>query len=168
MIENNMRQVLISLILCCFALNLNAQVSYGSATWGTYNMKMNVVTENDSIFLQMIFTSENKKIMDSPKLLLRLMDDTTISLEGVNLGSIQKSDGGVVVSGIIISDNHFISEAKFPISKEQITKFEKGIKKLRLNTSPKFHEKEWTTDKIGKKLYEAYLKSSSNSFEDDF
>lgn len=163
-----MKKVLISLILCCFVINLNAQASYGSATWGTYNMKINVVTEKDSIFLYMVFTSEKKKIIDTPKLLLRLMDDTTMSLEGVNLGYIQKNDGGVVISGIIVSDNHFISEAKFPISKEQITKFEKGVKKLRLNTSPKFHEKEWTTDKIGKKLYEAYLKSSSNSFEDDF
>lgn len=161
-------KVLFSLILCCFTLSLNAQVSYGSASWGTYNMKINVITENNSIFLHTIFTSEKKKITDSPKLLLKLMDDTTISLEGVNLGSIQENDGGVVISGIIISDNRFISEAKFPISKEQITKFEKGIKKLRLNTSPKFHEKEWTTDKIGKKLYEAYLKSSSNSFEDGF
>lgn len=161
-------KVLFSLILCCFTISLNAQVSYGSASWGTYNMKINVVTENNSIFLHTIFTSEKKKITDNPKLLLKLMDDTTISLEGVNLGSIQENDGGVVISGIIISDNRFISEAKFPISKEQITKFEKGIKKLRLNTSPKFHEKEWTTDKIGKKLYEAYLKSSSNSFEDGF
>ncbi len=34
-----MREVLISLILCCFVTNLNAQASYGSATWGTYNME---------------------------------------------------------------------------------------------------------------------------------
>lgn len=42
------------------------------------------------------------------------------------------------------------------------------MKKLRLNTSPKFHEKEWSCDKIGKKLFNAYLRSSSNSFEDGF
>ena len=163
-----MKQIIISLLLLCFAIDVSAQVSYGSISWGTYNMKINVVKENDSIFLHTIFTSEKKKISDSPKLLLRLMDESLISLEGKNLGSIQKNDGGIVIYGIIMYDNYFISEAKFPISKEQIKQFKKGIKKLRLNTSPKFHEKEWTIDKIGKKLYDAYLKSSSNSFEDDF
>ncbi len=163
-----MKRILISLLFLCLTIDVLAQVSYGSTTWGTYNMKINVVTEDDSIFLHLIFTSEKQKISGDPKLLLRLMDESIISLEGKNLGSIQKSDGAVVISGIIVSDNHFISEAKFSISKEQITQFKKGVKKIRLNTSPKFHEKEWVTDYIGKKIYAAYKKSSSNSFEDGF
>ena len=61
-----------------------------------------------------------------------------------------------------------ISEAKFLVSKEQIMQFKKGIKKLRLNTSPKYHERAWRKDKIGKKLFNAYMNSSPNSFEDGF
>ena len=163
-----MKKAFLSILFLMFAFCAFSQVSYGSKDWGTYNMKINVETENDSVFLYVVFTSENKKISDTPKMLLRLMDESVISLDGKNVSLSQKSDGGVVISGIIISDNHFISEAKFPISREQISQFQKGIKKLRLNTSPKFHEKEWTSDKIGKKLYEAYMKSSQNSFEDGF
>ena len=67
-----------------------------------------------------------------------------------------------------VAINHYITEAKFPISKEQVESLSKGVKKLRLNTSPQFHEKEWRKDKIGKKLYKKYKESSSNSFEDRF
>ena len=42
-----MKKVLFSLFFFCFSLCLNAQVSYGNATWGTYYMQINVVTENE-------------------------------------------------------------------------------------------------------------------------
>ena len=162
-----MKKLLLLLMILLPTL-ANAQVSYGDTFWGSYNMKINVSTENDSIFLNVIYTDEKRKLTDTPKLLLRLMDDVVISLEGVNMSSQSKSDGGVILYGGYVESNHFISEAKFPIAKEQILLLEKGVKKLRLNTSPKFHDKEWSRDKIGKKLFNAYLRSSSNSFEDGF
>ena len=146
----------------------NAQVSYGDTFWGSYNMKINVSTENDSIFLNVIYTDEKRKLTDTPKLLLKLMDDTVISLVGYMMSRSSYSDGGAVVAGVIVESNFYVSEAKFPITKEQILQFKNGLKKLRLNTSPKYHEKEWSHDKIGRKLYGCYLRSSPNSFEDGF
>ena len=161
--------VLITLLfMSALSVQVRAQASYGDITWGSYNMKINVITNNDSFFLNIVYTDGNRKLVDAPKLLIKLMDDEVIPLDGQLLGNMSKSDGGVVVSGIYVASNHFISEAKFPISKEQISQFSKGIKKLRLNTSPKYHEKEWKKDKIGKILYESYKKSSPNSFEDGF
>lgn len=163
-----MKRFLLSLFTLFSFIQGYAQVSYGDIAWGTYNMKINITTSNDSIFLNIIYTDENKKITESPKLLIRLMNDEVISLEGILLGSHNKSDGGIVLSGVYISSHHFVSEAKFLVSKEQIEMFEKGIKKLRLNTSPKYHEKEWKKDKIGRKLFTKYKECSSNSFQDDF
>ena len=161
--------ILISLIIMsALSIQVKAQASYGDITWGSYNMKINVIIDNDSIFLNIVYTDGNRKLADAPKLLIKLMDDEVISLDGQLLGNMSKSNGGVVVSGIYVASNHFISEAKFPITKDQINLFSKGIKKLRLNTSPKYHEKEWKKDKIGKIIYESYKKSSPNSFEDDF
>lgn len=154
--------------ICVLSLVSNAQVSYGDITFGSYNMKINLTTDNDSIFLNVIYSDESRKLSDKPKLLLRLTDDSIIALDGIKLDSHNKSDGGVLLYGVYIESSHFVSEAKFPISKEQIRQFVHGIKKLRLNTSPKYHEKTWRRDKIGKKLYERYLKSSPNSFEDGF
>lgn len=96
------------------------------------------------------------------------MDDSVISLDGYMLGATNKSDGAVVIGYTAIAINHYVTEAKFPISKEQAESLSKGVKKLRLNTSPNYHEKEWSKDKIGKKLYKKYKECSSNSFADGF
>ena len=113
-------------------------------------------------------TSENKKMADKPKLLLRFANDTMISLDGTLLSSTSQSDGAYMIGNVAIASNYFIKEAKFPLTKEQMELFKEGIKKLRLNTSPRFHEKEWRRDKIGKLLYKKYKESSGNSFEDNF
>ena len=165
---NRLKKAFLTMFLLAFAFTANAQVSYGDNFFVDYNVKINVSTENDSTFLTLIITSERLKMSDSPKLLLRLMDDTVISLDGHLLSTSNKSEGAVMVGYTAVAINHFITEAKFPIAKDQIEQFSKGIKKLRLNTSPKFHEKEWRKDKIGKKLFAKYKESSSNSFEDNF
>ena len=163
-----MKKVLLILIIACSCLSGKAQVSYGDNFFVDYNVQINLSTENDSIFLTLILTSERFKMSDSPKLLLRLMDDSVISLDGYMLGATNKSEGAVMIGYTAVAINHYVTEAKFPISKDLVDKLSKGVKKLRLNTSPKFHEKEWRKDKIGKILYKKYVESSSNSFEDGF
>ena len=79
-----------------------------------------------------------------------------------------KTEGGVMISGIFIQSSHIVNQALFPISVNQIEQFTKGIKKIRLNTSPRYHEKEWKKDKIGKMLYENYVKIKTDSFADGF
>ena len=163
-----MKRFLFLLLICGSYLYGKAQISYGDNFLVDYNVKINLSTENDSTFLTLIFTSESCKMSDSPKLLLRLMDDTVISLDGYMLGASNKNEGAVMIGYTAVAINHYVTEAKFPISREQAESLSKGVKKLRLNTSPKFHEKEWRRDKIGKKLYAKFKESSANSFEDNF
>lgn len=163
-----MKKILLILLLTVSYSYSRAQVSYGDNFFVDYNVKINLSTENDSTFLTVIFTSERLKMSDNPKLLLRLIDDSVISLDGHMLSSSNKSDGAVMIGYTAVAINHYVTEAKFPITREQAESLSKGVKKLRLNTSPKFHEKEWRKDKIGKILYKKYMESSSNSFEDGF
>lgn len=163
-----MRKLLLLLIIAFSYSYCKAQVSYGDNFLVDYNVKINLSIENDSTFLTLILTSERLRMSDNPKMLLRLMDDEVILLDGHMLVSTNKSEGAVMIGNTAVAINHYVTEAKFPIAKEQIEQFSKGIKKLRLNTSPKFHEKEWRRDKIGKKLFAKYKESSANSFEDNF
>lgn len=143
--------------------------SYSSAQVSFSGVKINVTTENDSIFLNVVYKSENKKLIETPKLLLRLMNDDVLMLDGKLLGVQNQTEGGLMLyGGVFISANGFVSEAKFYVTKEQMIKIGMGVKKFRLNTSPKYVEKEWIKDKIGMKLYNKYLESSSNSFQDGF
>ena len=163
-----MRKLLLLLLIAFSYSYCKAQVSYGDNFLVDYNVKINLSIENDSTFLTLILTSERLRMSDNPKMLLRLMDDEVILLDGHMLVSTNKSEGAVMIGNTAVAINHYVTEAKFPIAKEQIEQFSKGIKKLRLNTSPKFHEKEWRQDKIGKKLFAKYKESSANSFEDNF
>ncbi len=163
-----MRKLLLLLLIAFSYSYCKAQVSYGDNFLVDYNVKINLSIENDSTFLTLILTSERLRMSDNPKMLLRLMDDEVILLDGHMLVSTNKSEGAVMIGNTAVAINHYVTEAKFPIAKEQIEQFSKGIKKLRLNTSPKFHEKEWRRDKIGKKLFAKYKESSANSFEDNF
>ena len=77
-----MKKLLLILFVFAMPYVVHAQVSYGDLFLVDYNIKINVSTENDSIFLTLIMTSASQKMTDDPKLLLRLMDDTVISLDG--------------------------------------------------------------------------------------
>ena len=156
-----MRKLLIVFLSIC-AITTNAQVSYGNKYFGGTNMNINVSTENDSVFLTVIL------MVDAPKLLLRLTDGKVISLDGLLLASSSKNEGAYMIGNVAVASSYYITEAKFPITREQMEQLSKGIKKLRLNTSPDFHERKWRRDRIGKILYAKYMESSSNSFKDGF
>ena len=161
----NMKKYMKTILVLLFSF---LSYSYSSAQVSFSGLKIDVTTENDSIFLKVIYKSEKKRIIETPKLLLRLMNDDVMLLDGKLLGVNNNTEGGIMMYGIILAANEYVSEAKFHVSKEQMNQIGKGVKKIRLNTSPKYLEKEWEKDKIGKKLYEKYLSSSSNSFQDDF
>lgn len=162
-----MRKLLIVFLSIC-TITTNAQVSYGNKYFGGTNMNINVSTENDSIFLTVILISDRQKMVDAPKLLLRLTDEKVISLDGLLLASSSKNEGAYMIGNVAVASSYYITEAKFPITREQMEQLSKGVRKLRLNTSPNFHERNWRRDRIGKILYAKYMESSSNSFKDGF
>ena len=155
-------------IMLVLSIEVKAQAKYGDIGWGNYEMTINVVQEKDSFFLNVNYKDRKLKLVDSPKLLIKLMDDEVIYLDGQFISSSDKTEGGVMISGIFIQSSHIVNQALFPISVNQIEQFTKGIKKIRLNTSPRYHEKEWKKDKIGKMLYENYVKIKTDSFADGF
>lgn len=54
-----MNSLFISVVLSFITLAVNAQVSYGDLAFGSYNMKINLITENDSIFLHVNILMRN-------------------------------------------------------------------------------------------------------------
>lgn len=163
-----MKKYLILLGFVCLSIMTNAQTMKGKASYGYCKYQINVSTENDSVYLSLYMKAARLRIVDNPKMLLRLMNDSIISLDGTLLSSTVKSDGAYVVGSYAVASNYYITEAKFPISHEQMESLSKGVRKIRLNTSPVFYEKSWRRDELGRVLYEKYKESSSNSFEDDF
>ena len=116
-----------------------------------------VVIQNDSCFIEVNFDSDQSKFTDQPTMMIRTFADEVFKLNGSNPVCVVQSklverDGETkVVSG-------FYSTVRFNIEPSQMEALKNGIAKVRLSTTPYEHEREFKKDKIGKKLYERYLK----------
>lgn len=169
---------LILILAALFSLSIcNAKVvKYSDIFLGSHaEFKFAVETRNDSIFLVVNIISQDAKIRDDAKMLIKYADGNVVKLQGSRLengivNSVSGSSGGAngFSYGSTSTTLYYYSVAAFYIKKEDIERFKDGIVKIRINTSPDIYTKEWIKDKIGKGLYEQYAKSSSNSFEDDF
>jgi hypothetical protein len=163
-----MKGIIVFTLMAMMSLSISSQVKFGNGALGDYDAQIRVVTEDNSIYLLMTFRDYDNKFVDTPKFLIKLFDDTVMELQGTNLSSSTDDNGAVIVSGVVIPFDLNVCNLKFPITLEQIESLKKGVKKVRLNTSPKYREKEWHKDKIGKAIYKEYEHSSSNSFRDKF
>lgn len=167
-----MKRFLFSILLCLICAFCNAQgVKYGLDPFWEY-----VIHGSDSnLVLTIKCTTEfSTRIADEPKILIRFFNDSTILLSGTSHHASKETYGavGIPVGSTIINSalTYNVTYADFHLTKEQFLFFYYGIKKVRLNTTPTFYEKEWGHDRIGNKLFMQYVnnRKNNNSFEDGF
>ena len=75
-----------------------------------------------------------------------------------------KETGYFFVSGVMVPLSSSKSIAQFPITSKQMELLNQGVSKVSLSTLPIVHEKNFNKDKIGKKLYNSYLKEKEEEF----
>ena len=68
---------------------------------------------------------------------------------------------GVVIGNVVVSSNNSVGMAQFELTDEQVEMLNTGVIKVRLTTTPFVHEREFTKDKIGKRLYKAFSKQKN-------
>ena len=104
-------------------------------------------------------------------MLIKLFDDSVIELTTA-LGDEQMVRKVHNINGLVYSD--YTMQPIYDVSEEQLTSIiEKGVKKIRIETSPIVYENEYKKDKIGKVLSDRYslLKDAlkkNPSFSDGF
>lgn len=97
--------------------------------------------------------------------MLKTFDGDIIKLRGKVIGNGSET-GGIISGNIVIPVTAIYSTAQFKINPEQFELLNKGISKVRLSTTPIEHERTFKKDKIGKKLYQFYLKKKNQ--DNDF
>ena len=73
---------------------------------------------------------------------------------------------GIVSGNIVLPVTEISSTAQFKISPQQFEMLKNGVAKIRLSTIPIEHERTFAKDKIGKKLYQFFLKQKNK--DNDF
>lgn len=148
-------------------------ISYGQTVGYTHkplaaegcSMKYSVAKQDSLFYIIATVSSDRLKFLNNPTMKIRTANGDVITLNGANIGNGSES-AGVVIGNMVYPVTEINSTAQFAITPQEFEMIRDGIIKVRLSMSPMNHEKEFKKDKIGKKLYEFYLKEKSR--EDDF
>ena len=163
----NMRKLLL-LCLFLFGLDATAQTvgySFRPLAAEGCNMKYSVTKQDSAYYIIVTVRSDRMKFLKESTFLIKNFDGEIIRLQGDLIGNGSES-AGIMAGNIMIPVTEINSTAQFRISPEQFELIKNGIAKVRLSTIPIKHERTFKKDKIGKKLYQFYLKAKSKA--DDF
>lgn len=153
-------------LLCCFVSRAQT-VGYSCKPLAAEGCSMKYsVTRQDSAYYIIVTVKSNRLIfLKESTMLIKNFVGEVIKLQGTQIGNGSES-AGVLIGNIVCPVTRISSTAQFKITPEQFEKIKDGIAKVRLSTIPTEHERTFSKDKIGKKLYQFYLKerNKDNNF----
>ena len=116
------------------------------------------VAKQDTIY-SIIATvrSDRMNFLNEPTMKVRTFTGKYLELKGDVIGSGSQSMG-IVSGNMVIPVTEISSTAQFRITPQQFEILNEGVVKIRLSMTPMNHERTFKKDKIGKKLYQFYLK----------
>lgn len=161
-------QIILSIVLTMFSANINAQTvgyTYRPLAAEGCNMKYSVVKQDTAYYIIATVKSDRLNFLKESTMLLKTFDGEVIKLYGSQIGSGSET-AGIVSGNIVLPVTEISSTAQFKISPQQFELLKKGVAKIRLSTIPVEHERTFAKDKIGKKLYQLFLKQKNK--DNDF
>ena len=157
-----------SIVLTMCSVNINAQTvgyTYRPLAAEGCNMKYSVVKQDTAYYIIATVKSDRLNFLKESTMLLKTFDGEVIKLYGSQIGSGSET-AGIVTGNIVLPVTEISSTAQFKISPQQFELLKKGVAKIRLSTIPIEHERTFAKDKIGKKLYQFFLKQKNK--DNDF
>ena len=161
-------QIILFIVLTMFSANINAQTvgyTYRPLAAEGCNMKYSVVKQDTAYYIIATVKSDRLNFLKESTMLLKTFDGEVIKLYGSQIGSSSET-AGIVSGNIVLPVTEISSTAQFKISPQQFELLKKGVAKIRLSTIPIEHERTFAKDKIGKKLYQFFLKQKNK--DNDF
>lgn len=155
-----MRKIILFLFCTIIALSIKAQtVSYSYkplAAEGCY-MRYSVAKQDTIYSIIATVRSDRMNFLNEPTMKVRTFTGKYLELKGDVIGSGSQSMG-IVSGNMVIPVTEISSTAQFRITPQQFEILNEGVVKIRLSMTPMNHERTFKKDKIGKKLYQFYLK----------
>ena len=159
---------LLTILLMLLALTSKAQtVSYTYKPFSSKGctMKYSISKQDSLYYIVATVKSDKLKFLKEPTMMIRTFNDDVIKLQGALIDNSTQSVG-IMSGNIMIPVTNVSSTAQFIITPVQLESLEAGVSKVRLSTTPIVHERSFKKDKIGKKIYELYIKDENK--DDDF
>lgn|SRR5574344_506443 len=155
---------LLLVISCLTLLAQHVSYTYKPLAAEGCSVRYSAIYQEDNPFLFVEIHSDRLVFGNTPSIKFKTFKGEVIELKGKPLATSQES-AGVVVGNIVVPATELQAKAQFEINDQQIALLKNGIAKVRINTVPITHERTFKNDKIGKKLYDLFLKAKSESTE---
>ena len=128
-------------------------------------MQYSIAKHENQYYIIATVSSDRLQFLSESTMLIRTANGEVLKLSGELMNNRSES-AGIVSGNMVIPVTSIISSAQFSITPEQLEMIKSGVIKIRLSTTPIEHEREFSKDKIGKKLYEFYLniRDKNNDF----
>jgi hypothetical protein len=159
-----MKRILLAIVFCFSGILIaSAQpVGYTHKAFAPDGCIVNyrVVFQENVYYIEVHFESDLSKMTEKPTLMIRTFSEEVIKLSATD-PIIEVLSQEVERDGVKKTITAFSSTVKFPVTADQLEALKNGISKIRLSTEPYEHEKEFKKDKIGKPLYESFIKKKN-------
>lgn len=156
-------------LLCmCFGLIAQAQTvgyTYKALTAEGCNMKYSVAKQGTEYSIVATVRSDRMTFLSNPTMKIKTFTGEYLELKGTVIGNGSQS-AGIISGNMVLPVTEISSTAQFGITPQQFEILNEGVAKIRLSMTPMNHERTFKKDKIGKKLYQFYLKERSQ--DDNF
>lgn len=150
-------------VLCLASSSLAAQTvgySYKALSAEGCRVRYSVARQDTAYYITATVWSDRLTFLSEPTMKVRTFNDEVITFTGKAIGSKSQSVG-IVSANIVIPITEISSTAQFKVTPAQFESLKSGVAKVRLDMTPMNHERTFKKDKIGKKLYQFYLKAKS-------
>lgn len=150
------------LFLLCMCFGLIAQAQTVGYTYKAFaaegcNMKYSVAKQGTEYSIVATVSSDRMTFLNEPTMKIKTFTGEYLELKGKVIGDRSQS-AGLISGNIVIPVTKITSTAQFKITPQQLEVLNEGVAKIRLSMTPMNHERTFQKDKIGKKLYQFYLK----------
>lgn len=156
-------------LLCmCFGLIAQAQTvgyTYKALAAEGCNMKYSIAKQDSEYSIIATVSSDRMTFLNEPTMKIKTFTGEYLELKGKVIGDRSQS-AGLISGNIVIPVTEITSTAQFKITPQQFEVLNKGVAKIRLSMTPMNHARTFQKDKIGKKLYQFYLKEKKK--DEDF
>ena len=158
------------LFLLCMCFGLIAQAQTVGYTYKAFaaegcNMKYSVAKQGTEYSIVATVRSDRMTFLNEPTMKIKTFTGEYLELKGKLIGDRSQS-AGLISGNIVIPVTEITSTAQFKITPQQFEVLNEGVAKIRLSMTPMNHERTFQKDKIGKKLYQFYLKEKKK--DEDF
>ena len=156
----NIIKKILFLLCMCFGLIVQAQTvgyTYKAFAAEGCNMKYSVAKQGTEYSIVATVRSDRMTFLNEPTMKIKTFTGECLELKGKVIGDRSQS-AGLISGNIVIPVTEITSTAQFKITPQQLEVLNEGVAKIRLSMTPMNHERTFQKDKIGKKLYQFYLK----------